>query len=73
MLDFTAPETLATLAALLAGAALIGMTVWLERRPRDLLKPKLLPTTPLLFIGMLVAVLAVVHLLNLAGLHTGRN
>ena len=73
MLDFTAPETLATLAVLLAGAALVGTMVWLERRPRDLLKPQLLPTTPMLFVGMLIAVLAVVHLLNLAGLHTGRN
>lgn len=61
-----------TLCILGLSAALVGCMVYLERRPRDLLKPRLFPTTPVMFIAMLVAVLALVHLLNIYGVHTGR-
>jgi hypothetical protein len=61
-----------TYGALAAGLALVGFIAWLERRPRKGLSPRLIPTTPFLFAGMLVAVLALVHVLNLAGFHTGR-
>jgi hypothetical protein len=61
-----------TLAALACGAGLIAIMAWLERRPRQSLNPRLLPTTPFLLAGGLVAVLALVHLINLLGLHTGR-
>jgi amino acid transporter len=53
------------------GAALAGTMVWLEKRPRQDLKPRLFPTTPFLLIGGAIALFAAVHLLNLAGLHTG--
>jgi hypothetical protein len=61
-----------TLAALTAGLALAGLMAWLERRPRQSLNPRLIPTTPFLFAGTLLAILAFVHLLNLLGVHTGR-
>jgi hypothetical protein len=71
--DVSPAELYVTLVVLGAGAALAAMMVWLERRPRNDFKPRLLPTTPFLFIGALTTILALVHLLNLLGLHTGRN
>jgi len=61
-----------TAAALIAGGALVGFMAWLERRPRKSLDPPLLPTTPFLLAGGLVIILAIVHLVNLLGVHTGR-
>jgi hypothetical protein len=46
--------------------------VLLERRPSDSFKPRLIPTTPILIASGLIAILALVHLLNLAGIVTGR-
>ena len=66
-------ETTISIACLLAGAALASSMIWLERRPRRGLELRLWPTTPFLFTGVLVAVLALVHLLNLWGIKTGRN
>ena len=65
-------ERIVTYTALSLGLLLVAFIAWYERRPRTSLTPRLLPTTPLLFVGMLVAVLAFVHLLNLSGIHTGR-
>jgi hypothetical protein len=45
---------------------------WLERRPRTSLDPLLVPTTPIMFGGGVLALLALVHLVNMAGIHTGR-
>lgn len=61
-----------TLAALVLASGLVGGLVWLERRPKKQLQPHLLPVTPLLFAGMIAAMLAMVHLINLLGYHTGR-
>ena len=72
MPNLSSPDTLATFAALALGLILAAAMVLIERRPRDLSKPRLLPTTPLLFVGVLIAMLAIVHLVNLAGYHTGR-
>ena len=69
---FSSPELWITLAALALGAGLAGTMAWLERRPRKSLTPGLLPTTPFLFMGGLIAILALVHLVNLWGVHTGR-
>jgi len=60
-------ETTVTCGALALGIGLMGLASWLERRPRDLLRPRLVPTTPLMFAGALGAILAVVHLLTLLG------
>ena len=61
-----------TLGFLAAGAALAGAMAWLERRPRKSLDPQLVPTTPLLLVGVLIGLLAAVHLLNILGIQTGR-
>jgi hypothetical protein len=70
--DLAFAELWLTVAALFLGAAMVTLMAWLERRPRQSLTPRLVPTTPLLFVGALVAILALVHLVNLMGLHTGR-
>lgn len=64
----TLAVTLALLAASLAAA---GFLTWLERRPAEPGKVRLLPTTPLIFLSILVAVVMLVHLVNLMGVHTG--
>ena len=69
---FSSPDLWITLAALALGGGLAGTMAWLERRPRNSLTPRLLPTTPFLFAGGLIAILALVHLANLWGVHTGR-
>jgi len=56
-----------TVGALVAGLALMGAMSVLERRPRANLDPRLVPTTPLMFAGALVAILAAVHLLTVLG------
>jgi hypothetical protein len=61
-----------TLAAFTGGAGLAAGMGWLERQPRKTLTPRLLPTTPLLMVGGLIALIALVHLVNLWGIHTGR-
>jgi hypothetical protein len=65
-------EFLVTLAVAVASGGLVGGMAWLERRPRQTLQPSLVPTTPVMLIGMLVGILALVHLLNLVGIKTGR-
>ncbi|GMV63227.1 MAG: hypothetical protein AMXMBFR74_23950 [Parvibaculum sp.] len=64
----TLTVTLALLAASLAAA---GFLTLLERRPAELGKVRLLPTTPLIFLSILIAVVMLVHLVNLMGVHTG--
>lgn len=61
-----------TIVTLVLGVALVGAMAYLERRPRKDIMPRMVPTTPLMFIGALTAILAVVHLLNGFGIHTGR-
>ena len=66
------PENAETFAAFLLGIVLVGLMVWIERRPRTDINPRLMPTTPFMFAGALIGLLALVHLLNLWGIHTGR-
>ena len=70
--DLDPIELWMTVAALALGAGLVASMAWLERRPRRDLSPGFVPTTPLLFIGATIGLLALVHLLNLWGIHTGR-
>lgn len=65
-------EFWASFAVFAVGAGLAGTMVLLEKRPRKGLNPRLFPTTLFLLIGGAIAIVAAVHLLNLAGLHTGR-
>ncbi|MFZ5674512.1 MAG: hypothetical protein ACOZAM_16270 [Pseudomonadota bacterium] len=61
-----------TVLVLLAAVALVARMVIVEKRPRTNLNPRLIPTTPVIVVGGLVALLALIHLVNLAGMHTGR-
>jgi hypothetical protein len=61
-----------TLAIFLGAALVVAGMSFLERRPRTTLNPRLLPTTPVLLVAGLIGLLAFVHLLNLWGIHTGR-
>lgn len=61
--------TLAVLAASVAGAAALA---WLEKKPVEPGRVRLLPTTPLIFACILIAILTIVHLVTLMGGHTGR-
>jgi hypothetical protein len=53
-----------TSAFLTAGAAVVGSMVWLERQPKTKLEPRLLPTTFIMLIGGLVALMALFHLVD---------
>jgi energy-converting hydrogenase Eha subunit A len=70
--DLDPTELWVTIVALLLGAALALGAAWAERRPRKALETSLIPTTPILFLGVLIGLLATVHLLNLWGITTGR-
>ena len=61
-----------TLGVLLFSVGMIAFLVRLERRPRKTLEPRLIPTTPLIIIFAFIGLLALVHLANLYGIHTGR-
>jgi hypothetical protein len=63
---------LLTYGALALGLALVGVMAWLERRPRKSLNPRMVPTTPLMFLGAFICLIAVVHIVNTFGIHTGR-
>jgi hypothetical protein len=61
-----------TYGGLALGAALVAVMVWIEKRPRKTLEPRLVPTTPLMFVGAFICLVAVVHIVNSLGIHTGR-
>ena len=52
-------------------SAIVGLILY-ERKPRQSLNPKMLPSMPLLMVIGIVALLMLVHLVNLLGIHTGR-
>jgi hypothetical protein len=49
--------------------AISGVTIWLERRPRTNLDVRMIPTTPFLMVGVVMALVATIHLLGLLGRH----
>ena len=61
-----------TYGGLALGLALVGIMVWLERRPRKSLDPRMVPTTPLMFLGAFICLIAVIHIVNSYGIQTGR-
>ena len=63
---------LLTYGGLAFGAGLVAIMAWLERRPRKSLDPKLVPTTPLMFLGAFICLIAVIHIVNSYGIQTGR-
>lgn len=70
--DLSPTEYWLTIAGLAVGFGLAAAMAILERRPRKGLNPRLIPTTPVMFAGVLIGLMALVHLLNLSGIHTGR-
>jgi uncharacterized iron-regulated membrane protein len=58
-----------TIALLAAGLAISGAMIWLERRPRTNLDVRMIPTTPFLMAGVVMALVATIHLLGLLGRH----
>jgi hypothetical protein len=70
--DTDPAEFLVTGLIVLASFAVVGVMVWLERRPRQSLDPRLVPTTPLLLVFGFIGLLDFVHLVNLYGIVTGR-
>ena len=70
--DLSPLEFWLTIGIFAASAAIVALMAWLERRPRTGFEPRLLPTTPILLVFGFIGLLALVHLLNLWGIHTGR-
>lgn len=64
-------EFLITLAVFLASIGVVGYVSYLERRPRKSLTPRMFPTTPVILIFGFIGLLALVHLANMYGIHTG--
>ena len=60
-------ETIISGLVFVGGLALIISMIILEKRPRKGLTPRLIPTTPVMFAGVIVMVLALLHLLTMAG------
>jgi hypothetical protein len=70
--DLDPTELWLTLAVLILGVGLAAAMAVLERRPRKDFNPRLVPTTPIMLLAAMVGLLALVHLVNLWGIHTGR-
>jgi hypothetical protein len=66
------PQFILTALILVAALSAIVWMIILEKRPRTDLNLRLVPTTTILLISGFIALLALIHLVNLAGLHTGR-
>lgn len=60
-------ETIVTAIAFFLGLALIAYAAIAERRPRTSLNPRLIPTTPLMFIGVVMVLLSLLHFATIAG------
>lgn len=54
-----------TVAVLLGGTSIVGWMAWLEKHPRKSLTPRLLPTTLVLVVAGLVAIMAFFHMVDL--------
>ena len=61
-----------TFGGLALGLALVATMVWIEKRPRKSLDPRLVPTTPIMFVGAFICLVALVHIVNIYGIHTGK-
>ncbi len=66
---FACSETCLTALGMAAGAALVAWAGWRENRWRKHHDMPLIPTTPVMFFGAVMALMALAHLLTLAGIH----
>ncbi len=58
-------EMAITVLAALGGFAGAGWALWAEKRPIDPTKPRLIPTTPVLFLCLVVVIFAAAHMITL--------
>jgi hypothetical protein len=65
-------ELIVTTGVLAASAAGVATLAAKERRPRESLKTSMIPTTPFLLVIAFVGLLALIHLMSLLGLVTGK-
>ena len=56
-----------TIVAFFGGLGLAGVMARRERLPRDEMMPSTIPTTPMMFAGFIIALLALAHMLALSG------
>lgn len=54
--------------ALFFGLALAASMVWLQNRPKTEFKVSLIPHTPLMLAGFMIAIIAVAYLLSVYGI-----
>ena len=62
---YLSADFLVTLTGLIAALAGVTALLWMEKRPREPGKPLLLPTTPLLFVCLVVIVVALAHMVTI--------
>ena len=61
-----------TIAVLFTSGGTMAYMIRQERKPRERLEPRMIPTTPVIIIFAFIGLLALVHLANMYGIHTGR-
>lgn len=64
-------EFLITLAVFLVAGGIVAYLSWADRRPRKSLEPRLFSGTPIVLLFGFIALLALVHLVNMGGFTTG--
>lgn len=58
-------ELVITIGIILAAAGFGLYLIWLEKRPVEIGKPRLVPLTPLLFLCVLIVIMGLAHMLSL--------
>ncbi len=58
-------ELAITIAIALSAFGGAGWALWAEKRPIDPLRPRLVPTTPVLFICLVIVIFAAAHMITL--------
>ncbi len=67
------PDLIETLALLAIGAGVSVFCGWRAERPHDIAKgPRFIPWTILMLTGVVFCLVMIVHLVNMAGVTTGR-
>ena len=64
-------EFFITLAIFLVSGGIVAYLSWADKRPRKSLEPRLFSGTPIVLIFGFIALLALVHLVNMGGFTTG--
>lgn len=70
--DLLSPDLLITLSVLAGCVGLFALASNRASKPADPLNPRLIPWRPIIVASGFAALIAIVHLVNLAGIETGR-